>query len=246
MNKKIFLHIFIPFLLAAASYALGFPFSGTITTGKDVVIGGDIFRFSYDQQSQKAFVQTPDTNLIIGNGNCKGNDYYFICIRGANFSYKNATTFVNYYTMDVEIENPANSSPAKPFITEPQIPAASQTNESAEENITVETEVSSANSSQNTASETNASQQTAQSLSLNNQSQQQETAPEPNLSGLDVPKETVQAENAKGPSGKKALFAIAIFIAIFLTGIVLYKIKSRKKPEEIHIADVNFEEFIKK
>src|SRR3989338_9550973 len=110
MNKKIFFCIAIAFLLGSISYAISFPFSGTITTGKDIKINNDIFKFTYDTQSDKAFVQTPDTNLIIANGNCKGNDYYWVCISSANFSHKNMTTFVDYYEMNVEVNGLKNSS----------------------------------------------------------------------------------------------------------------------------------------
>ena len=58
-------------------------------------------------------MQTPDTNLIIANGNCKGNVYYWVCIKSANLSYKMQPLFVNHYIMNVEIENPANKSATK-------------------------------------------------------------------------------------------------------------------------------------
>ncbi len=78
-------------------------FSGKITTGTDKEIEGGIFRFIYDEQMDKVFVQTPETSLIIENGACKSNDVFRVCINGANFSYKNITTYVYYYDIDTVI-----------------------------------------------------------------------------------------------------------------------------------------------
>lgn len=78
-------------------------FSGTVTTDTDKVIDGSIFRFKYDENSNKAFVQTPTTNLIVDNGACKSNDIFRVCINRANFSYKNITTYISYYEVNVDI-----------------------------------------------------------------------------------------------------------------------------------------------
>ncbi|MBI2652388.1 hypothetical protein HYX00_02880 [Candidatus Woesearchaeota archaeon] len=75
-------------------------FSGKVITGTDAVIDGNIFRFTYDGQSNKVFVQNPVAALIIENGKCKSNNVFKVCINSANFSYKNITTYVYYYSVD--------------------------------------------------------------------------------------------------------------------------------------------------
>ncbi|MAG91333.1 hypothetical protein CMO83_01505 [Candidatus Woesearchaeota archaeon] len=78
-------------------------FSGKVITDADVSADGLIFKFKYDQNLNKAFAQTPTTNMIIDNGACKSNIEYRVCINGANFSHKNITTYVFYYEVDVTI-----------------------------------------------------------------------------------------------------------------------------------------------
>ena len=78
-------------------------FSGKVITDTDKEIDGAIFRFKYDEYGNKAFAQTPTTNLIIGNGECKSNNVFRVCINRANFSYKNITTYLYYYELDVTI-----------------------------------------------------------------------------------------------------------------------------------------------
>ena len=93
--------ILILFLEAAAAETQ--IFSGIIITDTNKVIDGGTFRFSYDQVSDKVFVQTPATNMIIENGECKSNSYFRVCINSANFSYKNVTTYQDYYSIDTVI-----------------------------------------------------------------------------------------------------------------------------------------------
>ncbi|MBS3105923.1 hypothetical protein J4234_06750 [Candidatus Woesearchaeota archaeon] len=101
MKNLIF--ILMLFLTLQIAYAETKMFSGTLITDTDKVIDGATFTFKYDENSQKAFVQTPTTALIVENGGCKSNDIFRICINRANFSYKNITTYVYYYEVDAII-----------------------------------------------------------------------------------------------------------------------------------------------
>ncbi|MBI2650579.1 hypothetical protein HYX04_04660 [Candidatus Woesearchaeota archaeon] len=78
-------------------------FSGKVITGTDKEIEDNIFRFTYDENSQKAFVQTPAGGLIVDNGACKPNNIFRVCINSANFSHKNITTYEYYYEVDTTI-----------------------------------------------------------------------------------------------------------------------------------------------
>ena len=78
-------------------------FSGKVVTDTDKVIDGGTFRFTYDENSRKAFVQTPAGGLIVENGACKPNNIFRVCINSANFTHKNVTTYVYYYEVDATI-----------------------------------------------------------------------------------------------------------------------------------------------
>lgn len=95
--------IFILFLIAQSAYAETKIFSGKVVTDTDKVIDGNAFRFTYDENSKKAFVQTPAGGLIVENGACKPNNVFKVCINRANFSHKNITTYVYYYEIDTTI-----------------------------------------------------------------------------------------------------------------------------------------------
>lgn len=96
----IILMLFLSFPFAYAETKI---FSGKIITGEDKVIDGGTFKFTYDENSKKAFVQTPAGGLIVDNGACKPNNVFRVCINSANFSYKNITTYVYYYEIDTTI-----------------------------------------------------------------------------------------------------------------------------------------------
>lgn len=100
-NLAIFFSLFVLLLpLSAAETKI---FSGKIITGTDKVIDGGTFRFTYDENSRKALVQTPAGGLIVENGACKPNNVFRVCLNSANFSYKNITTYVYYYEVDATI-----------------------------------------------------------------------------------------------------------------------------------------------
>ena len=101
MKKILVLFVLLSFLPAAAAETQ--IFSGKILTGSDRDIDGNIFKFTYEPTSDKVFVQTPSTGLIVENGACKSNAVFRICINSANFSYKNVTTYVYYYEVDATI-----------------------------------------------------------------------------------------------------------------------------------------------
>ncbi len=92
------LTLFLPITFAETKI-----FSGNVITDADKIIEGGVFRFKYDEVSNKVFVQTPTTNLIVDNGACKSNNVFRVCINRANFSYKNITTYVYYYEVNVDI-----------------------------------------------------------------------------------------------------------------------------------------------
>ncbi|MBS3114736.1 hypothetical protein J4448_06555 [Candidatus Woesearchaeota archaeon] len=101
MKNLIF--ILMLFLTLQIVYAETKIFSGTVITDTDKVIEGSIFKFKYDDVSNKVFAQTPTTALIVDNGACKSNNVFRVCINRANFSYKNVTTYVYYYEVDATI-----------------------------------------------------------------------------------------------------------------------------------------------
>lgn len=78
-------------------------FSGNVITDTGKVVDGGTFRFTYDENANKVFVQTPSTGLIVENGACKSNNVFRVCINRANFSHKNITTYVYYYELNVDI-----------------------------------------------------------------------------------------------------------------------------------------------
>ncbi|MBI2657177.1 hypothetical protein HYX08_00610 [Candidatus Woesearchaeota archaeon] len=108
-------------------------FSGKIITGTDDAIGGGIFRFTYDENSKKAFVETPAGGLIVDNGACKPNNIFRVCINSANFSHKNITTYVYYYEIDTTIYKLTGSLSASSKIAS----ASLLQNEQAELTVTI-------------------------------------------------------------------------------------------------------------
>ena len=101
--KSLTVSIFILFAIIPISYAETKIFSGTVITDADKVIDGSTFKFKYDENSKKAFVDTPAGGLIVENGACKPNNIFRVCINRANFSHKNITTYVYYYEIDTTI-----------------------------------------------------------------------------------------------------------------------------------------------
>lgn len=101
MKKIMFLVILIIFSpIAIAETEI---FKGKVITDTDKLIDQKIFRFSYDERSDKIFAQTHTTSLIVENGQCKSNAAFRVCINSANFSHKNITTYQYYYHLDVII-----------------------------------------------------------------------------------------------------------------------------------------------
>jgi len=101
--KKLLLATLISILFLQIVNAETQIFTGKVKTDTDKAVEGGIFRFKYDESSNKVFVTTPSTNMIIDNGACKSNDLFRVCINSANFSDKNVTTYVYYYDVDVTI-----------------------------------------------------------------------------------------------------------------------------------------------
>lgn len=97
--------IYLMFLifLAPLTFAENLIYSGTVITDTDKVIENGIFRFRYDENTNKVFVQTPHTGMIVDNGACESSGVFRVCINRANFSYKNITTYVYYYELHVDI-----------------------------------------------------------------------------------------------------------------------------------------------
>ncbi len=100
---KNIMFLFMLILSLPVTFAETQIFSGKAITDSDKVTDGGIFRFTYDERSNKVFVQTPAGGLIVDNGACKPNDVFRVCINSANFSYKNITTYVYYYEIDATI-----------------------------------------------------------------------------------------------------------------------------------------------
>ncbi len=107
--KKTIAFFLIFCIMMQAAHAETEIFSGTLITDTNKVIDGATFLFKYDENSQKAFVQTPATALIVDNGGCKSNNVFRICINRANFSHRNITTYANYYEIDATIYKLAGS-----------------------------------------------------------------------------------------------------------------------------------------
>src|SRR3989344_6076992 len=101
MKLMIFLSALILFL--PLTFAETKIFSGNVVTDTDKVIDEGTFRFTYDERSNKVFVQTPAGGLIVENGACKPNAVFRVCINRANFSHKNITTYVYYYEVNADI-----------------------------------------------------------------------------------------------------------------------------------------------
>lgn len=95
--------ILMLFLSLQVAYAETQIFSGKVITGENKVIDGGIFKFTYDENSKKAFVDTPAGGLIVENGACKPNSVFRVCINRANFSHKDIATYVYYYEIDTTI-----------------------------------------------------------------------------------------------------------------------------------------------
>ncbi len=101
--KKYILFLLVFILLMQFASAETQIFSGKVITDQDKVIENGIFRFKYDEASNKVYAQTPSTNLIIDNGACKSNALFRICITNATFYDKNITTYVYYYEITLTI-----------------------------------------------------------------------------------------------------------------------------------------------
>ena len=101
--KKIITFFSVLILLLPIAIAETQIFSGKVITDQEKVIDGNIFKFTYDESSNKLFVQNPSQSLIIENGKCKSNNVFRICINSANFSDRNITTYVTYYEIDTII-----------------------------------------------------------------------------------------------------------------------------------------------
>lgn len=101
--RKLILYFLLSALILPIAFAETKIFSGKAITDTDKSIEGGIFRFKYDEASNKVFAQTPTTNMIIDNGACKSNEVFRVCINSANFSYKNITSYIYYYEVDVAI-----------------------------------------------------------------------------------------------------------------------------------------------
>ena len=90
-------------LLLPISIAETQVFSGKVITGTDKIIDNKIFRFTYDDISNKTFIYNPMQNLIVEKGKCNSNNIYKICINDASYYDKNITTYVFYYQLDVTV-----------------------------------------------------------------------------------------------------------------------------------------------
>ena len=97
----IWISVFV--LLSSLAIAETQIFSGKVITDTEKIIDGRPFKFIYDVDSNRVFVQSPVSGVIVANGECKSNDVYKICINSANFSYKNITTYVYYYEVGTTI-----------------------------------------------------------------------------------------------------------------------------------------------
>jgi len=101
--KKIIILLLILAFIAPMAYAETQIFSGTVITNQDKVIDGNLFRFAYDDASNKTFVQTPAQNLIVKNNECNSNGAFRVCINSADYYDRNITTYETYYQLGVTI-----------------------------------------------------------------------------------------------------------------------------------------------
>ena len=101
MAQYFYIALFI--LIIPAAFSEEMLFSGKVLTDSNILTKGESFRFYYDESSQKIFAQNPNINLIVDLYGCKLNSKYKICINSANFSYRNLTTYKNYYEIYVEV-----------------------------------------------------------------------------------------------------------------------------------------------
>lgn len=111
---KTFMLIFFAFIfLLPVSLAETKIFSGKVITDIDKVIDGKTFRFSYAENTDKMFIQTPAASIIVENGNCKSGDMFRVCVNSVNFSYKNVSTYKYYYEANVDVYELTGSLSAK-------------------------------------------------------------------------------------------------------------------------------------
>lgn len=103
MMKKAVLFFFVLTVFSPLVFAETEIFKGKVITDTDKTIDDNIFRFRYDENSNKVFVQTPAASLIVDNGACKSGNVFRVCINSANFSYKNITTYQYYYELGVAV-----------------------------------------------------------------------------------------------------------------------------------------------
>src|SRR3989344_3604812 len=101
--KLIFTLIAVFFLLSQAAYAETKIFGTTAVSNKDIKIDGGIFRFVYDEPSDKMFVQNPLESFVVQNSECNTNSVYRVCLNKANYSYRHITTYEKFYSLDLEI-----------------------------------------------------------------------------------------------------------------------------------------------
>lgn len=101
--KKAILFFFVLAVFSPLAFAETEIFKGKVITDTNKAIDGNIFRFRYDENSNKVFVQAPATSLIVDNGACKSGNVFRVCINSANFSYKNITTYQYYYELDAAV-----------------------------------------------------------------------------------------------------------------------------------------------
>ena len=85
------------------SFAEKLIFSGSVITEQNKVLPEGTFKFFYEESSNKVFAETPTVNMIVENGDCKSNGVFKICIRSANFSDRNLTTYQTFYKIDLDI-----------------------------------------------------------------------------------------------------------------------------------------------
>lgn len=97
--------IFIPLLIILLPIVFSETqiFSGKVITDTEKIIDNSSFKFTYDEKSDKIFVQTPTTALIIENGKCKSSNVFKVCINSAAYFDRNITTYVTYYKIDTNI-----------------------------------------------------------------------------------------------------------------------------------------------
>ena len=115
------------------SYAESLLFSGSIMTDTDKKIDGNIFRFAYEETSNRVYVQTTAGGIIVNNGDCNSNTIFKVCISRANFSDRNITTYHSYYKIGATIYKLTGSL----FASRQLVPNTLLPRESAEISITI-------------------------------------------------------------------------------------------------------------